>query len=113
MIAATKLTPVSRIMLPKVKRGTPVSGSIPMVATNRPKRPAVSPLSSDPPPMEAIAVIPRTASAKYSAGPKFSATRAKDGAAAIKTSVPKMPPKTDEASAMPSALPASPRRAIG
>ncbi len=86
---------------------------MPMVATANPSRPARSPLITDPPPMDAIAVMPKTASAKYSAGPKCNASRARGGAASISTMDPTMPPTADAPSASPSALPASPRRAIG
>ena len=95
MMAGMKLIPVSRMLLPKLKRAVLVRGSIPTVARPRPIIPERRDLKTDFVPMEAIAVIPSTASAKYSGGPNSRANSARGGAIRIRTIVPKRPPMAE------------------
>ena len=55
---------------------------------------------------------PNTISPKYSAGPKRSASRVSGAPSAAMTSVATVPAKNDAIAAVPSAMPACPRRAI-
>ncbi len=95
MMAGMKLMPDRRILLPKLNLAKLVSGSIPTVASPRPIIPESRDLNTDFVPMEAIAVIPSTANAKYSGGPNSSANSARGGAIKMRTIVPKRPPKAE------------------
>ncbi len=57
-------TPESSSGLPKVKRLTPETGSVPTVAIIRPTTPAIRPLTSEAPESEAMTLSPSTPSAK-------------------------------------------------
>ena len=89
-------TPSSRSGCPKVKRGTPETGSEPTVATIRPSKPAARPFRSDGPASEAITPRPRTPRAKYDIGVNRSARSASGRVNAINTSKPTKPPMTPE-----------------
>jgi hypothetical protein len=54
------------------------------------------PFSGSPVPMKTAQVSPRQASQKYSNDEKLIATSASAGASTIRTSTPKMPPRTEK-----------------
>ena len=80
---------------------------------NTPTRPEMRFLKEDFPLIDASIERAKTASPKYSAGPNSRASFAKRGAANIKIIKLKIPPKTLDTAAKPSALPGSPFFAIG
>ena len=111
--AGTSMTPSIRPVMPKVKRGTPSSGSIPMVPMSMPRNPEMYPLTIIFSLSEAMMVIPKMASTKYSGGPNISDTRASGGAKSCSTITPRMPPTNDETTDSRSASAARPCLAIG
>ncbi len=97
-----------------VKRGMLNSAPSPTVAMIRPSSVIISALATWPVPAKAaMAERPTTISAKYSAEWNRSATVLSAGAKTISRIAPIVPPAKDETAAMVSALPASPRLAIG
>ena len=70
--ATVNSTPPKRLRLPKVNRGVPVVGSMPIMAIKSPIAPDNSPRSAEPCDSEPMMVMPSTAIAKISTGPKFS-----------------------------------------
>ena len=67
--------PDSSSGLPKVKRFSPVTGSVPTVAIISPSSPAISPLINESPETDAMTLRPSTPSAKYDVGVNARATR--------------------------------------
>ena len=98
--------------MPKVSRGTPVSGSIPITPSRSPKRRLAKPSSRDSPSIADTATNARTASAKYSAGPKRSANSTMTGAHTVSAAVPNVPATNEPIAAVASAAPPRPARAI-
>ena len=64
--AGTSEMPPARSRLPKLKRSKAWMPSWPMVAMNRPAKPAIQPLSASPPVSVAEMMTPNTASQKNS-----------------------------------------------
>ena len=91
-----KLIPESRSMLPKVKRGWPAAGSMPMQPMASPMNSDSRPFSGSPVPMKTAQVRPRQASQKYSKDEKLIATSARAGASTTRMITPKMPPSTEK-----------------
>ena len=92
---------------------TPVVRWIPIVPINTPTKPEIRFLRDDFPLIDASIDRANTASPKYSAGPNSKASFANNGAAKIKIIKLKIPPKTLDTAASPSARPGSPFLAIG
>ena len=88
---------------------SPVTGSRPIVARNRPASAEMSPLTRCPDDSEATTVRPNTATAKYSGAPKDMAARASIGAMKIRARALTMPPTKEAMVAMSKARRDSPR----
>ena len=97
---------------PSVRRGTPVSGSIPITPSSRPNSRLAKPRSRDSPSTAETATNARTASEKYSAGPNRSATSMMTGANTVNAAVARVPATNDPIAAVASAAPPRPSRAI-
>ena len=87
MDSATKLSPSAISGRSKVKRGVPVSTSVPTRPSSRPSTIMVKALSSEPEASATEATRPSTISEKYSAGPNCSATLASGGANSARITV--------------------------
>ena len=98
--------------MPKVSRGTPVSGSMPIRPSSSPKSRLAKPLSGDSPSTADTATNARTVSAKYSAGPKRRAASTMIGAETVSATVASVPATNDPIAAVASAAPPRPARAI-
>ena len=105
---ATRPIPLSKLIFPKVRRGYPFCGSIPMIAISRPIIPESSPLGILSPLMLVIQAMPRREIAKYSPGPNFSATSASTGVRNSSTTALNRPPNTLAMVEVPRASPALP-----
>ena len=105
--------PLSRSVIPKIKRLVPLMGSIPTQETSNPSIPAISPLIWFLPLMLEMIVRPNRASAKNSGAAKLRAKLEIFFATRISTSALTTPPKTEAFSAMSSAVPAFPAWARG
>ena len=105
--------PAIRLALPKVKRGVPSIGAIPIKVNIRPNRPARRPRIMLP--EERIATIVRAKKQipKFSAGVNFSATSASSGAQKVRMRKEKMEPIAENTIPTPRAFIASPFFAIG
>src|SRR5215510_11640256 len=90
----------------------PVTGSSPIVASQRPSAPASKPLMSASPLRDATNVMPRSASMKNSGEPSASTSGRTTGIARPRTSAPNTAPTSELIIAAPSARPASPFFAI-
>ncbi len=101
--------PLERSGISKVLRMSPVTGSRPMVARNRPTQAEIRPLIRWPEESEATMVRPKTATAKYSGALKDMAARASSGATETRASALKMPPMKEAMVAISRALRDSPR----
>ena len=110
---ATRLMPLNRFTLPKVRRGVPFCGSIPMTAIRRPIMPERSPFGMLSPLMLVMQAIPNREIAKYSPGPNFNAKSASTGVKNISTRALNSPPKTLAMVEVPRARPAFPCFASG
>ena len=106
-------TPPSSVLLPHVKRARPSIGSMPMVESQRPMRPEMSVFTRLPPSRQVRTERPRKETANSSEGPNFSATAESCGLMSAIAKAATSPPKAEPMSETPSALPASPRWAIG
>ena len=122
MISATANMPTSTVRMekpafnstrPKVKRVVASTGAIPTVETAKPSTPANTPLAIEPEDSVAISVSEKTAMAKYSCGPKDSATCASHGAMNISAAIEIMVPMNEKTMPAPRALPPSPFSIIG
>ena len=98
--------------MPNVKRACPVCTSMPIVPMARPMSAAASPLASEPGDNPASAVSAKTIRAKYSAGPKVSATSTSTGARVISIRVANVPAMNEPIAAVASAAPARPLHVI-
>src|SRR5215212_2772110 len=95
IIAGMKLMPCNNSTLPKVKRGYPAAGSMPMQLINRPNKSDAKPLSGLSVAMNTAQVRPSRASQKYSNDEKLIANSASSGANRIRSATPKSPPITE------------------
>ena len=95
-----------------MKRLTPEIGSIPTLPSASPSPTIRSDFTSDPPLSRERAARPKTVSAKYSGGPKRSATSAKSVAKRMSPSTPSVPATNEPTADTARAAPARPRRAI-
>ena len=105
IIPATSSTPVKRSRVPNVKRGVPENGSVPAVAMMRPSTAEIAPLTRSRPTKLLISARPNTPRAKYSGGPKASATLESGTAIATRMKTLTMPPIVPVMSETPSAFP--------
>ena len=94
--------------LPKVKRLTPVTGSVPMAEIIRPSSPAIRPFTSESPETVAMTLRPSTPSAKYAVGVNARARFDNGSVRSTSTSSPNRPPTKPEYNEIPSASPALP-----
>ena len=113
MISATANMPIITVSMekppfsslkPKVKRRIASTGAMPTVEIAMPRAPANRPLTIEPADSVAISVSENTAIAKYSCGPKLSATLASCGAMNINATMLKMVPRNENTIPTPSAL---------
>ena len=108
----TSMPPTS-VGLPKVKRWSPPITARPTVESRSPIQAPMMPFSMFPVDRAEIRVRPRTASQKYSGGPKARAIFASGGARSMRATAPTMPPVTEESVATVTARLPSPFLAIG
>ncbi len=99
-------------MLPKVNRGNAAGLFRPTQATSRPSRRVTKPLSGRSDVMNTAQVNPSSTSQKYSNELNLSANSASAGAESMSTAVPNSPPRAENTRPAPSAVSASPLRAI-
>ncbi|MNE80345.1 hypothetical protein D3C80_1769070 [compost metagenome] len=113
MISATANMPIITVSMAKpplssatskVKRRIASTGAMPTVDTAKPRAPANRPLTIEPADRVAIRVRENTAMAKYSCGPKRSATLASCGAMNISAAMLNRVPRKENTMPMPSAL---------
>ena len=90
-----------------------LTSATPTVDRRSPKHPPIRPFTSCPPDKAEISVSPRTASQKYSEGPKARATSANSGESVSRAAAPIRPPVTLARQASVMARSPSPRLAIG
>ena len=100
-------------MVLKVKRGYPVTGSMPTQARTRPISAPITPLRTLPEEREAMIVSANTHSQNCSGAPNFMDTLARGTDRNRSAETPKIPPNTDEMSAVKRAFCACPFMAIG
>src|SRR3954464_1767740 len=105
--------PPSSQPMPKVKRGCPITGSLPMMVMTRPTAPDNKPLAMEAPVRPATIDSAKMKSEKYSHGPNASASDASGPVVPTRKMPPKRPPKNDAQMPSQSALPGSPLRDIG
>ena len=108
MITGTKPIPSMSSIRPKVKRGEPRTGSMPIMARTRPKIPIISALIMDLPASPMSSEIPSMIRAKNSTGPNSSAHRVSGPAASTRAIVANVPPMKEPMAAMESATPPAP-----
>ena len=113
MRAMIRSIPLMSRLLPKVKRAVPLILSMPMVAMNKPMQAPISPLKILLLETPAITDSPKTAKAKYSAGPNSSVIFAIWGARNSRANALIRPPMVDAYSAICSALNACPLWVMG
>ena len=97
---------------PKASRGFPVRTSMPTRPMTMPRKRLVTPRTSDAPSSAEAAVKANTMSAKYSAGPKRSATRTKTARGRSAARVPMVPAMNEPIAAVASAAAPRPWRAM-
>src|SRR5699024_9451626 len=97
---------------PEVKRSVPVTESMPTTAIERPSTSDARPLSTESETTDDVATNAKSASAKYSAGPKTADSAASAGARNTTSSDETMPPVNAPIAAVASACGARPDRAI-
>ncbi len=95
-----------------MKRGVPAIGSMPTVASARPKAAQARPFTSEPPDSAATELRPNTPTAKYPAGPNFNASEASGMASSSSASPPRTPPTVEAVSEIEIASFALPCRAM-
>src|SRR5471032_1099565 len=106
---ATISTPSNKLGMPKVKRGVPVSMSLPTMPISRPQMVMATPLSGEPRASVEPANRPSSISEHISAGPNLSATTTNIGDRKIISVMPHEAPTNDEMMVMPSAAPPLPQ----
>ena len=94
--------------MPKVKRGVPVSMSLPTMPISSPHTVMATPLSGEPRASVEPANRPSSISEQISAGPNFSATVTRIGDRKIISVMPHDAPTNEEITVMPSAAPPRP-----
>ena len=97
---------------PKVKRGAPITGSMPTWASSRPRIAAKSARTSERPARPVTSDNPTSIRAKNSGGPKRSAKRVSGSATRTRPNTATVPPTNEPMAAMASAAPARPCLAI-
>ncbi len=112
IIAGMKLTPCISSTEPKVNRGKPAAGSMPMVPRPRPRKSEAKPFSGSLVARNTAQVSPRAASQKYSKLEKASANSARAGAARTRMATPMRPPRTDVTRLVPRLRSSCPFRPI-
>ncbi len=113
MTATTKLTPLTSSSMPMVSRTLPDTVSMPMAAMAKPIASATSVFIGGEPPMPTKLEKARKYTAKYSGGPKASATCATQEARNVMSTTPTSAPNAAEPNAVASAVVGRPSRAIG
>ena len=108
----TKPMPSMSSIWPKVKRGSPRTGSIPTMARIRPKTPIINALIMDLPASPISKERPSMIRAKNSTGPNSRAHLVSGPAANTRAIVAIVPPTKDPIAAMERATPARPCLAI-
>src|SRR5271163_1026810 len=106
-------TPSYNSVMPKVKRASPVSMSVPTMPINRPSTVIAMPLSGEPLASVEPASRPTSISEQTSAGPNLSATETRNGARKIISVMPNDAPTKAAMMVMPSAVPPLPCWVIG
>ena len=101
-------TPSNSSVMPKVKRGCPVSMSDPTMPTSSPRTVIAMPLSGDPFASVEPASNPTSISEHTSAGPNSSAILTRNGARKIISVMPNDAPTKAAMMVMPSAVPPLP-----
>ena len=104
--------PSSSSIRPKVKRGAPTTGSVPICASNSPRIAAISPRTSERLASPVTSDSPTSRSAKDSGGPNESASLVSGKARSTSPMVATVPPTKEPIAAIASAGPARPRFAI-
>lgn len=110
---ASILIPLYKLRLPKVKRVTPLTESMPTDAIRIPKQPLMIPFNRLSPLTEAITESPKIASAKYSGAPKFIAIFPICGAKNNSQHALIRPPTVEAVKAVLRAFPGKPFRQQG
>jgi hypothetical protein len=110
---ATKLIPSAIVPMPKVKRCTPESRSVPKVPSSKPSTAIEIVVRVEPLEITETATSARTIIAAYSAEPKLNATAERIGENSAMTTTATQPAKNEPSAEMQSAGPALPCRAIG
>src|ERR1700760_4507194 len=106
--SATISMPSNNSVMPKVKRGWPVSMSDPTMPSNRPNTVMAMPLSGEPLASVEPAIRPTSISEHTSAGPNSSAILTRKGARKIISVMPKEAPMKAATTGIPSAVPPLP-----
>src|SRR3546814_6703214 len=88
--------PAFMSLLPKVRRGTPEAASMPGREASIPRKPAISPLSSEPWLTAAISTRAIIIKVKNSQGPKLTDQRARGGESSSRNSEELTPPPSEE-----------------
>ncbi len=105
---ATKFTPAMSVEEPNVSRVVPVNGSIPTKLTKRPSAIPANPLRRAFSDRLTTRLSAMNMRAKYSGGPKASATPARIGAKKVTPTRLRVPATKEPMAAMPNAGPALP-----
>src|SRR6202163_1646022 len=113
MTATTKLMPLTSSSMPMVSRTLPETVSIPTAASAKPIASDTSVLIGGEPPMPTKLANARKYTAKYSGGPKASATFATQEADTVMRMTPASAPNAAEPKAVVKAVVGLPSRAIG
>src|SRR3974390_2076433 len=106
--SATISTPSNKFGMPKVKRGVPVSMSLPMMPIKRPQMVMATPLSGEPRASVEPANRPSNISEQISAGPNFKASTTRSADRKIISVMPQEAPPNEPMTVMPSAAPPRP-----
>ena len=96
IIAAMRLMPCISSTEPKVKRGKPAAGSMPIEPIASPRSSETMPFSGSSVAMKIAQERPSAASQKYSKDEKLIANSASAGAATIRITTPNSPPATEK-----------------
>jgi len=107
-MAGKKEIPAWSSTTPKVNLGVPIMGSRPTVIIISPRIPEINAFTIEVWPKLQIRVIPSRTRAKSSGAPNLSAALAIKGEARARQTSPNIPPKKEEVTAVPSALPPIP-----
>ena len=108
MAIGTMPIPSRSSFSPKVKRGTPRTGSMPIIASSRPRTAEISARTTDRLARVVASDSPISIRLKNSGGPNFSATAVSGSASRTSPMVATLPPTNEPMAAMASAEPARP-----